>query len=507
MKKVLVVTLLASVTLVGSTSSAQQMPYLPELLTRFEEYNRLYADKRRAGGNLQAIEPLRQQGEAAFRDFNLPVLFQVIAQGTALLRGRVWDEKEKFLASLNVEVDRLVIEPNQDVLVSLVKLFPSSSEKAFNAPPTVTVDVRPDEAGAPAARPIVLADRLSIGEASTVANRRLRLADGLYWVVATIESGGARLAELKRPLYAVSDFTDRIARLSSEVSAIKNSTDPKVKAVASAVITPEFQLARLAALNRTRGEHELDVFAELDRIERVLARLAEGRNPLELERGEVERAYRAAEGKLVSYRLYVPTSYDGARARPLVVALHGATGDERSYFSGQYDPTVIKGEAERRTVIIAAPSGGGRFGAYRGSGLDDVFEVINAVTRDYKIDPRRIYLTGHSMGGMGTWLIAAARPDLFAAIAPVAGGPVAQGEALTSLLQKLKGIPALVLHGARDGIVTPDRSRAMVDAAKKAGLKVTYLEVADADHISIVAATFPAALEFFDKNPKQTASK
>ena len=243
---------------------------------------------------------------------------------------------------------------------------------------------------------------------------------------------------------------------------------------------------------RTRGEVELNPNQEIDRIEAELSALAKGQNPFARERGEIERAYQASDGKLFPYRLYVPGSYDGASATPLVVMLHGALGDERYYFSGLFDPAVIKGEADRRGYILVGVNGRGRFG----SSQEDVFEVISAVTRVYKIDPSRIYLTGHSTGGFGTWVVASSKPELFAAIAPVSGGP-----------PKLKGTPAMVVHGAQDGVAPVQGSRTMAAAAERAGLKVSYLEVPDGDHLSVVASSFPAIMDFFEKNVKPAAAK
>ena len=64
---------------------------------------------------------------------------------------------------------------------------------------------------------------------------------------------------------------------------------------------------------------------------------------------------------------------------------------------------------------------------YRGSAERDVMDVIAEVRRDYAIDPDRIYLMGHSMGGYGTWSVAMAHPDVFAAIGPISGGGDASG--------------------------------------------------------------------------------
>jgi pimeloyl-ACP methyl ester carboxylesterase len=513
MKKGFVAALLiALVALAQTNAAAQQIPYLSELLARSGAFYKLYNEKRRAGANLSAIEPLRKRGEEAFRRGNIPGLVELMSEGINALQGRPWDERQRFLASLTVETDRLVIEPNRELRVSLERIFPVNLEKAFAATPTVTFEIIPGDpvpqrttGDVPAPRlqsPVVIAERLAIAETSSNASRRLLLPDGAYWVVARIEAGGQKIGDLRRPLYAISDFSDSLTLLSKTVADVKNSTDAKVKAVAPLVTTPEFQIQRLALLNRGRGEDEINAIQELDRVLYELSALAKGENPFAGERGELERAYKAADGTLVPYRVYVPKSYDAASARPMVLMLHGALGDERYYFSNLFDPDVVKGEAERRGYILAGVNGRSRLPSYAGPGREDSFEVIKAVTRDYKVDPARVYLTGHSMGGFGTWLIASNNPELFAAIAPMSSGTPVQGDDLTALLEKVKSVPALIVHGARDGIAPPELSRKAADAAKKAGMRVTLLEVPEADHVSIVGAAFPAVLEFFDKNAK-----
>jgi pimeloyl-ACP methyl ester carboxylesterase len=487
------------------SANAQSIPFLSELFSRYEEFSKLYNQRQQSGASLSAVDAIRGRAETAFKRMNIPGLLEALGEATAALKGSRWDEQQKFVASLTLEADRLVVEPNQVFEVSLVRMFPSNLDKAFASTPTVTFEVvAADPSATRLPRPVVIAERLQVAEASSNANRRLLLPDGAYWVVARVEASGQRVAELKRPVYAISDFSDTIAQMAKLVATVKQSADPKVKAVAVLVATPEFQLQRLAPLNRSVGEVEVNPIGEIDRITDELSALSKGENPMAAERGELERAYVASDGKLVPYRVYVPRSYTGASARPMVVMLHGALGDERYYFSGLFDPDVIKGEAERRGIILAAPTGRSRFPTYRDLGQEDVFEVMKAVGRDYKIDASRVYLTGHSMGGFGAWLIAASRPELFAAMAPVSGGsPAPDAAQLAALLEKLKAIPALVVHGARDGIVPPARSRDMASAAQKAGMKVTLLENPNADHVTVVAATFPAILDFFEKNARQ----
>lgn len=510
MKKTVIGFLLLALAAIGQlTATAQQIPFLAELFSRYAEFNRLYNEKRRAGANLTAVEPLRKRAEEAFKQGNIPGILETISEGQALLTAKKWDDRQRFIASLTLETDRLVVEPNQILQVSLTRMFPVVIDKTFASTPTVTFAIISGEAaskppGAQAAsalgQPLVIAERLTVAETSSNAARRLLLPDGVYQVVAQVEAGGQKIAELKRQVYAISDFSDSITQMSKTIAAIKSSSDAKVKAIAPMVATPEFQLQRLAQLNKARGEEDINPIQEMDQIEAELSEIAKGQNPFSMNRGEVERAYQASDNKLVPYRVYVPQSYDGARPKPLVVMLHGALGDERYFFSGLFDPATIKGEAERRGYILAGVNGRGRFANYSGVSQEDVFEVINAVSREYKIAATRIFLMGHSLGGFGTWVVASSNPERFAAIAALSGGPPAQGDALAGLLEKLKGLPAMIIHGAQDGITPVQLSRAMVAAAQKAGMKVTYLEVPDGDHTSVVASTFPAVMDFFERN-------
>jgi len=506
-KNLLVVFMLVATSRIPE-ASAQQVPFISDLFSRYEAFNRLYNEKRHAGINLN-IDTFRKRIEEAFKRGSIAGMMDALSEAQALVSGRKWDERQRFISSLTIEIDRLVVEPNQILQLSLTRMFPSNPDKLFESEPTVTFVIMAGESGnrgndapAPAVtQPIVVAERLKIGETSSNASRKLLLPDGVYDVVATIEAGNQKIAEIRRPIYAISGFSDSIAQMSKTIAGIKASTDPKVKAVSQLVATPEFQLQRVRQLNRTRGDAEINPSQEIDRIDATLTALNKGQNPFARERGEFERAYQTSDGKLFPYRLYVPRSYDSGAATPLVVMLHGALGDERYYFGGFFDPAVIKSEADRRGWILVGVNGRGRFQI----DPEDVSEVINAVSRDYRIDSSRLYLTGHSMGAFLTWLVAANKPDTFAALAPVSGGPPAQGDALNTVLSKLKGVPVMVVHGAQDGIAPAQASRSLASSAEKAGVKLTYLEIPDGNHLSVVTTTFPAVMEFFEKNSRSAA--
>jgi predicted esterase len=506
--------------LASREARGQQVPYLAELLARYAAFNQLYAAKKQAGADLSSIEPVRARAEAAFQKGDIPSVIEAISQGIWLLEGQKWDDAARFMSSLTVETDRLVLDGSQPLGVSLDRMYPVDESKSLPQGVKVTFLAVPGAGTKPSASAgseVVIARDMGVSQASTTVTtpaRRLPLLNGPYYVVAVIQAGsaastqegilggGKQLARIQTPVYAISDFTDRISRLSGMVTTIKASSDPNMRAVAAQISTPEFQLARLAGLTKSNGSPGLNPIAELEHLEIILPAMATGANPLATERGEVERAYSTADGQLVPYRVFVPSTYDGSRSMPLVVALHGALGDEKSYFSGIYDPAVIKGEAERRGYIVATPTWLGRF-PYGAPAEEDVLRVISEVRSNYKIDPSRIYLTGHSLGGFGAWQIAFDHPEIFAGLAPVSGGSPVRPDALPPLLARIKNIPVLVVHGAKDGIVPPARSKEMVEAARKAGVQISYTEVPGADHLTVVGSTFPAVLEFFDKHIKQ----
>ncbi len=103
--------------------------------------------------------------------------------------------------------------------------------------------------------------------------------------------------------------------------------------------------------------------------------------------------------------------------------------------------------------------------------------VLDEVISNYSVDADRVYLTGHSMGGRGTWYLAYKFPDRFAAIAPISALST-----IPAWAGRLKGVPIWVFHGAADNVVGAEESEAMVNAAKAAGGSVKYSLLSGRDH-------------------------
>jgi len=115
----------------------------------------------------------------------------------------------------------------------------------------------------------------------------------------------------------------------------------------------------------------------------------------------------------------------------------------------------------------------------RGWQAETLNGLLDDVLAHYKVDKDRVYVTGLSMGGFGTWALAAAHPEKFAAIVPICGG----GNPADAT--KIKDLPIWIFHGAKDTVVPPSRSEAMEKALKEAGAKeVKYTLYPDAGHDS-----------------------
>ncbi len=104
--------------------------------------------------------------------------------------------------------------------------------------------------------------------------------------------------------------------------------------------------------------------------------------------------------------------------------------------------------------------------------------ILREVEQKYPVDPARVYLTGLSMGGFGSWNLASRHPDWFAALVPICGG----GD--PSHAAELAKIPTWAFHGADDKVVPPSLSQQMIEAIRAAGGKPQYTELPGVGHDS-----------------------
>lgn len=207
-----------------------------------------------------------------------------------------------------------------------------------------------------------------------------------------------------------------------------------------------------------------------------------------------KRTYKKDKASL-NYRLFVPAGYkaDDKTTYPLVVFLHGAgeRGDDNTAQLKHGVKDFVKSENQKKNpcIVIAPQCPADQAWVYGmikklekkkpavESG-DLILELIGSMQKEYRIDPKRIYLTGLSMGGFGTWGLIARKPDLFAAAVPICGG----GDAKKA--DTIAKIPIWCFHGEKDRIVPAKLSQDMIAAIEKAGGKPKYTEYKDVDHDS-----------------------
>jgi predicted peptidase len=159
----------------------------------------------------------------------------------------------------------------------------------------------------------------------------------------------------------------------------------------------------------------------------------------------------------MDYLLYLPKNYDSQESCPLVLFLHGAgeRGEDIELVKKHGPPKLI-GEGKDFPFIVVSP----QCPKERRWEPFELTALLDHIIKSHKVDEDRIYVTGLSMGGFGTWRLAAYTPHRFAAIAPICGGGDAHSARLFSHL------PTLVFHGAKDKAVPLERSQEMVDAIK-----------------------------------------
>jgi predicted peptidase len=186
------------------------------------------------------------------------------------------------------------------------------------------------------------------------------------------------------------------------------------------------------------------------------------------------------------YLLFLPEVYKEEKNKrwPLMLFLHGAgeRGTNLAKVATHGPPKIVKNRRDLPLILVSpqCPSDG----IWSDDGL---LGLLDDICRKYRVDQNRIYLTGLSMGGYGTWSLGIKHPDRFAAIAPICGG----GSIINILLPDsgkeaaLKRLPVWAFHGAKDSVVPLRESEQMVEALKRAGNQNAKLTVyPEADHDS-----------------------
>ena len=181
------------------------------------------------------------------------------------------------------------------------------------------------------------------------------------------------------------------------------------------------------------------------------------------------------------YLLYLPEKYVTTQKKwPLILFLHGSgeRGNELRKVEIHGPPKLIAIERKEFPFVIVSPQCP-KYGWWSNElQIDTLKALLDDVVSRYRIDKERIYVTGSSMGGYGTWRLAAAYPDRFAAIAPICGGGCPDDAS------SIAHLPIWVFHGAKDEAVLVKESEEMVAALENVGCNVKFTVYPNAGHDS-----------------------
>ena len=494
---------------------------LPNLSSLRVSYNTRKETVKPQGELKAQIDEIDKEIQAATRIGRLGDVRRLYAKGMALLAGRPWTDAEEFQAALVIRTERLFVDSSQPYRVRLEHIFAPAIELTRPLTAVATIRPRAAQAGRGGASAAVDAPATDLGKFEGVS-RDLRespfaadlnvaaVADGAYTLAIEVRDQDRSLGTATLPISIQKGLDARLQALESAAA----------KAPAAIQSDLRYPADYIRKINRgVIAATGFNLATELAAAEATSAAAAKTKkDPFVGRTGDFERHYMLTDAnEIMPYRVYVPKSYTGTKAFPLVVALHGLGGTEDSMFDSYGGRIPVL--AEERGYIVVAPLGY-RVDGFYGSGIiagadpvarrrselseQDVLEVLRRTREQYKIDDARIYLMGHSMGAIGTWAIAAKYPEIWAALGPIAG----TGNPAT--VERMRHIPQIVVHGDNDPTVNVAGSRNMTAALKKAGAAVTYIEVAGGGHSDVVVPNLPQAFEFMaaQRKPRpQTSQK
>ena len=177
----------------------------------------------------------------------------------------------------------------------------------------------------------------------------------------------------------------------------------------------------------------------------------------------------------MDYLLYLPEDYEQKESCPLLLFLHGAgeRGNDLQLVKKHGPPKLIEQGQQFPFIIVSPQCPEGQWWQ-----TVEVNALLDEIVEKYKVDEDRIYVTGLSMGGFGTWALAAYVPHRLAAIAPICGG----SEPYRARV--MPHMPIWAFHGGKDTVVPPQRSEEMIEALKKYGNNAKLTIYPDAAHDS-----------------------
>jgi len=488
-------------TLLASSAFAQSAPNTTLALIGYNALKTSAKPQGELGAQIAALDTAiraaQQRGQTA-------EVRHLIAKGTALLSNRVWADTNDYRQSLVLRTEHLFVDPTLSYSVRLEQTYAPSIVLAANLSASATL--RPAAIPAPSSPDTARRTLSSYHEvARDLRDVPLRVdlnlsgtPDGDYILEVFVADSTRPLGSARMRITVFANLGNRLAALETQAAVALPDIRADLRYPGDYVRKIDRGVIAIGGFNLAR---------ELASADSIAASAGAGKNPFVGRTGGFERHYvLESAGETMPYRVFVPSAYDGKKAMPLIIALHGAGGTEDGFMDG-YSGLVPK-LAEQHGYIVATPLGF-RIDAGYGSPImnagrnaepseQDVMQGLARMRLDYKVDDRRIYLMGHSMGGIGTWHLGAKYPAIWAALGSFSGMGFPAAEA------RMKSIPQFVVHGDADATVPVGRSRDMVAEMKRLGVDYRYIEVAGGNHVNVVEPNLAALFDFFDTKRRPT---
>ncbi|MDH4064316.1 MAG: alpha/beta fold hydrolase [Acidobacteriota bacterium] len=491
---------LAGVVVAGSLLPSWALAQaLPNLAVARVRYNTAKTNAKAEGELKAQIDAVDREISEATRLGRTGEVRRLLAKGTTLVGGRPWTPDEDFRQSLVLRAERVFADAARPFTVRLEQIYAPSIELA--APLAAAVSLRPllaQPSGSPETTRLANFSEVprDLRESPFVMDLDVSGApDGPHELAVDVMDGPRAMGRVTLRVAVQRDLDRRVASLDAAAEAAPEAVRADIR----------YPLDFMRKVNRGLVEMGgFDLGRELAAAETIGAASAGGRDPFAGRTGDFERHYVLdGPGEIMPYRVWVPTTYRAGTPTALVIALHGLGANEDSFFDS-YQGLAPK-LAEQHGFLLAAPLGF-RVDGFYGSQLmasgdpaavrraelseQDVLEVVTRMRAQYSVDAGRIYLIGHSMGAIGTWVLGAKHPDLWAALG------LFSGFGAPATVARMKHIPQIVVHGDNDATVNVNGSRAMVAEMKKNAMDVTYIEVPGGNHLNVVVPNLPRVFDF-----------
>lgn len=489
-----------------------RMPSAPEMSVRMLR-SWITADPALADRREAALA-LVTRAEASLADGDRDQAARLLAQARATADNIAWSPAAEYAGSLSFRPVAGIVDAGAPLRLRVSQSYSAS------APADARVRI---SAVDPNGATVQLGEQPLVGHDADAPLSFLAptALQGRRNLVVEVLSGADVAARSSAEIVLVSNLAQREADTRRRLAAVTAGPD------AEATVLYPFDLVRTVN-SGARDLERADFQRRLARSEAVLAALEQGRDIVVRGVGDQDRArHFPASGEIMPYRIYVPSWWTPEYSLPIVLALHGGGSDENemlNYNDGRfgklaelygyivvspfgYRPVGTWGNPVRLPAVYGSDTREGRdlgdaaTQRMRALSEQDALETLDLVAAEYGADTTRAFVTGHSMGGGGTWYLAHKYPERWAGAAASAGPFFTDGYDF----DRLRNMGILIAQGDDDPLSLDSQRRLAADLLMR-GQGVTYLETPGANHGNSFGLSLPGIFDFFERQKPSTGT-